>query len=206
MRANNPWMCRREFLKGLQRAPLALALGLLSGCAKRYLEVEDEPIPTNGLAVLINHYRRQNGLPEIPISRSLTTVAQKHVADLNNHHPQRACGERGNFHSWSNNGKWLGIAGEGAWKGCCYPDDHSKRHCMWDKPKEIANYPGNGYEIVHWKTSVATPQSALKSWKNSRAHRAVILNSGEWSDIQWKALGAACRGKYASAWFGEVKG
>ena len=127
------------------------------------------------------------------------------VIDLNTYHPEKTCGDKGNLHSWSNNGNWQGKYGESAWKGCCYPDDHSNKTCMWEKPKEITNYPDNGYEISHWGSGTVTAQSALASWKTSSGHNDVILNKGMWSNLTWKAIGAAYGGNYACAWFGEVK-
>ena len=43
-----------------------------------------------------------------------------------------------NLHSWSD---------KGPWSACCYTPDHAQAQCMWDKPSELTNYPGNGYEI-----------------------------------------------------------
>ncbi len=196
---------RRRFL-GMSGAGLfALGVGqpLLQGCKQKDVEALAKWLFE--LPNLINDYRKQNGLPAIPISDDLTAVALKHVIDLNTYHPENACGAQGNLHSWSNNGNWQGTAGVGAWKGCCYPDDHSNASCMWDKPKEIANYPDNGYEITHWGSGIVTAQSALNSWKGSAPHNAVILNKDQWTNFQWKALGAAYSGNYACAWFGTVK-
>lgn len=154
------------------------------------------------LAQLINAYRRQHQLAKIPISLSLTTVALSHVLDLNTQHPERTCGEKGNLHSWSENKGWQGDAGMGAWKGCCYADDHSNAACMWNKPKEITGYIGNGYEIVMQQSVTVIAQDALKVWKSSPQHNNMILNRGIWSEITWQGFGAVYGGNYACAWFG----
>lgn len=86
---------------------------------------------------LIMEYRKANGLPNISISTSLTNVAQTHVKDLQNNHPEN---EPCNMHSRSANGKWT---------PCCYTPDHAQAQCMWNKPRELTSYNGNGFEIAH---------------------------------------------------------
>ena len=177
-----------------------MTLGLMTSCTQK--QFETIILWMVELAEEINNYRKQNGLAAIPISDDLTAVALKHCIDLNTYQPEKACGDKGNAHSWSNNGNWTGAYGNGAFKGCCYAPDHSNAACMWDKPKEITNYQGNGYEIAHWESSTATAQSALISWKGSAGHNAVILEQGGWGP--WKALGAIYMGNYACAWFGKI--
>ena len=141
---------------------------------------------------LVNQYRAQNGLPAIPFSRSLSYVAQTHVRDLQNHPLSGTC----NMHSWSAYGKW---------SSCCYTSDHARAQCMWNKPRELTNYPGNGYENAFGGSSgyIATAQQALNSWKHSRGHNAVILNQGTWRKRTWRALGVGIYKGYAVLWFGE---
>ena len=141
---------------------------------------------------MINRYRAEHGLPPVPASRSLTVVAQAHVADLQANHPDDGdC----NMHSWSAKGKWTPV---------CYTPDHAQASGMWNKPKELTSYPGNGYEIAYgsWGAS-ADPQGALDGWKSSSGHNAVIVNSGSWSDDRWQALGIGMSESYAVAWFGK---
>jgi len=191
-------MSRRDFLKVSGFS--LITMGLMTSCTQ-----DQVATIVSGLVELseeINKYRQQNGLSAIPISDDLTAVALKHCMDLNTYHPEQTCGDAGNLHSWSGNGNWAGANGKGAWKGCCYKPDHSNAECMWDKPKEITNYPGDGFEITHWETSTVTAQSALNSWKTSKqGHNEVMLDIG-WGP--WKALGAAFIGNYACAWFGKV--
>jgi hypothetical protein len=205
-------MSRREFytVAGLGTLGIGLASLFSQGCTR---EMEQEivklllALPEIELVFLINKYRRQNGLSDIPISYKLMAVAKKHVSDLSTYHPEQACG--GNLHSWSTNGNWKG--------GCFDPNNQSTWPIMWDKPKEIANYTwqgektcfveGVGYENA---ASASTAQGALNAWINSTAgHREVILNqkgpTGDWSCVTWRALGAAYGGGYACAWFGESK-
>lgn len=141
---------------------------------------------------LVNEYRVRNGLPEIPFSRSLTFVAQMHVRDLNSHPPDGDC----NMHSWSSNGSW---------SSCCYTLDHARAQCMWNKPRELTSYPGNGYECVLGGLGQyqANATSAFEGWKRSHPHNAVLLNKGIWSKIHWRALGVGVYKNYASLWFGE---
>ena len=139
---------------------------------------------------LVNAYRVENGLTAIPASPSLCTVASVHTRDLvdNAPHSSSEC----NLHSWSN---------AGSWSPCCYTRDHAEARCMWDKPRELTSYPGNGYENAVSGTS--DPARALASWRGSSGHNAVILNQGIWESRTWRALGAAGHDGYAVLWFGS---
>lgn len=152
-----------------------------------------DPIELSGdLASIINQYRVSQGLTAIPISPSLTFVAEEHVKDLANNQPaQGNC----NMHSWSDKGNW---------SACCYTDDHAQAQCMWDKPREMTDYTGNGYEISAWSSGDITENQALEIWKASSGHHNVIINEGVWSNIEWNAIGAAIYKGYAVVWFGEV--
>lgn len=139
---------------------------------------------------LIIDYRSTLGLGDIPLSSSLTYVAQQHVNDLVENNPtSNNC----NLHSWSDKGNW---------SACCYTADHAEAACMWDKPRELTDYTGNGYEIAYFQSNEATPEEALSAWQNSSAHNDVILNNGSWSN-KWNAIGLGIRGKYAVVWFGN---
>jgi len=141
---------------------------------------------------LLNEYRVKNGLREISLSPSLTYVARKHARDLSENPPAGKC----NMHSWSSSGKW---------SACCYTSDHAQAQCMWNKPRELTGYPGNGYEVAYSVTSEYKKPSALSAinrWKKSREHNAVILNRGIWNDQHWQAVGVGIYGQYAVLWFG----
>lgn len=145
---------------------------------------------------LIMEYRSENNLPVIPISTTLTLVAQTHVRDLKNNKPdQDDC----NAHSWSSNGSWT---------PCCYTADHANAKLMWSKPRELTSYKGNGYEIACgsnnpvYDQSDVSAETALEGWKRSRPHNAVILNQGVWKD-KWNAIGIGIYGNFAVVWFGK---
>lgn len=145
---------------------------------------------------LIMQYRIESGLPVIPLSPALTFVAQTHAKDLAINRPDKgSC----NAHSWSNKGTWTPM---------CYTSDHAKAKLMWSKPSELTNYKGKGYEIVTMiygtRTDLMmTATMALKSWKGSASHNAVIINSGMWKKSDWKAIGIGMYNGYACVWFGE---
>ena len=141
---------------------------------------------------LIMEYREGKGLPRIPISRSLTHVAQVHVKDLYEYY--YSFEEQCNMHSWSD---------KGSWTPCCYTSDHAAASCMWNKPRELTSYTSEGYEIAYWRSSQLTPESALNGWKNSSGHNAVIINEGSWVNMEWKAIGIGIYMTYAVAWFGN---
>lgn len=145
----------------------------------------------------VNEYRRQKGLEDVPLSKSLTYVAQMHVWDLAEHNPHsRRC----NLHSWSN---------KGTWSGCCYTEDHARAACMWNKPAELTNYKGKGYEIAYWTDEPVSGDTyaykALKGWKQSPGHNMVIVNSGKWKKVKWNAMGVGVYKGYAVVWFGELE-
>jgi len=150
---------------------------------------------TLSLAEVINAYRRENGMASVPLSKSLTMVAEAHVKDLQENNP---VGGVCNGHSWSAKGNWT---------ACCYTADHAQAKCMWDKPKEITGgvYTGYGYEIASGATGYSgmTPQKALEGWKGSTPHHQVILNQGVWANRRWRAMGAAYSKSWAVVWFGE---
>ena len=139
---------------------------------------------------LIMAYRKSKNLPTIPVSPSLTFVAQTHSKDLAENLPDKgSC----NAHSWSVKGKWT---------SCCYTSDHAKASCMWDKPKELTDYNYPGYEISSVGSSHLTPQEALETWKSSKAHNNVLINGDIW-DTSWKAIGLGMYMGYATVWFGH---
>gem|GEM_PF-1453618 len=150
------------------------------------------------LANIVMQYRESKGLPAIPLSQSLSIVAQTHAKDLQENLRQENC----NMHSWSD---------KGGWTSCCYTDDHAKASCMWDKPRELTNYNDNGFEIAAnvWSSSPSLNQisaeEALEMWKNSPGHNNVIINQSIWDDHPWKAMGIGISQNYAVIWFGETK-
>jgi hypothetical protein len=152
------------------------------------------------LIMLVNRYREQRGLPSIEVSRSLTTVARLHASDLQHHTPNQGTDSRGmecNMHSWSSHGSWT--AG-------CYTSDHRFADLMRSKPREItANaYDGAGYEVVYWTSGQpTTPALAFESWSRSPDHRALLFETGKWSGIHFKAIGAAFSENYVVLWFGQ---
>ena len=139
---------------------------------------------------MIMEYRAQKKLPAIELSASLTTVARAHVEDLAAHPPKGRC----NLHSWSKSERW---------SRCCYTDGPKSYKCMWDKPRELTTYTGDGYEIAYWNGGGAGASDALAGWKKSKGHNTVIINKGIWKEVQWQAIGIAIYGEYAVVWFGK---
>lgn len=142
------------------------------------------------LYIGLMEYRSENGLGNIPMSFSLTKVAQSHAVDLTNHY--ESFDDECNQHSWSDNGDWV---------ACCYDDGHSDPDCMWQKPKEISNYEGVGYEIVAWSSDIEN--QAVNLWENSPPHNNMILNQDIWQTREWNSIGLGINGIYAVVWFGE---
>jgi uncharacterized protein YkwD len=149
------------------------------------------------LANAINNYRKQNNLPPIPISKSLSFVAETHVKDL--HDSAKPTGNC-NGHSWSNKGNWT---------PCCYTPDHAQAKCMWSKPGELTQMKATGFEITIGQPGEANAGTVLDSnkaismWQSSALHNDVILNRGQWQAMHWKAMGTGIIDSHACAWFSD---
>ena len=169
---------------------------MLSGYQRRAIDVK---IGTEELKLyqLIMDYRKANNLATIPLSKSLTYVAQQHCLDLVNNRPDSGiC----NMHSWS---------ARGSWTACCYTPDHLQATCMWKKPAELTTYTGDGFEIACTSgmgngLAEMTAAKGLESWKKSEGHNNVILNKSVWKDMKWNAIGIGIYKGYAMVWFGQA--
>ena len=75
---------------------------------------------------------------------------------------------------------------------------------MWIKPKEIAGYSGNGFEIAYYSSLGANAQEGLDGWKISPGHNPLLVNLGTWEKVAWKAIGIGIYKEYGLVWFGEV--
>ena len=140
---------------------------------------------------LVNSYRKQNKLPEVPLSKSLCYVAKLHVNDLRNNHPDTMdC----NLHSWSD---------KGSWAECCYGREKFNHTCMTSKPGELTNYPGEGFEIAFWESVDAEPDNVIDLWKSSASSNDLMLNRGVWKGTSWKSIGVGILDGYAVVWFGK---
>ncbi len=146
----------------------------------------------------LNQYRQLNGLHKIELSYSLTRVAQIHSQDLatNEPHKQRNC----NLHSWSKNGLWT---------ACCYTPDHAKAACIWNKPRELTRYQGDGFEIVFFSSfPYSSPgdyaKDAFVNWSKSPGHNLIILSRSRWKNLRWEAVGVGYYMGYATIWFGAL--
>ncbi|MBE0661028.1 MAG: CAP domain-containing protein [Bacteroidales bacterium] len=201
-----------SFFFHLQNHPMTIIHFLLPvfllfvpGCATQKLQAVDRmQLPKEiclnpyemELYQALNTYREKHNLPAITLSKSLTLVAQVHCRDLAINQPDkdRNC----NMHSWSRKGPWT---------SCCYTPDHKRSSCMWDKPKELTSYTGEGYEIAFFSTvsysnATAFAEDAMFNWMKSKGHNDVMLNLSIWKSIQWKAVGIGYFEGYTTIWFG----
>ncbi|MEQ8425310.1 MAG: CAP domain-containing protein [Cyclobacteriaceae bacterium] len=170
------------------------ALILFTSFSERTSVVEDDvcvSVEEKKLYELIMDYRKAKKLKSIPFSSKLTLVAQTHVRDLMDNYDYTTRGEC-NPHSWSDKGEW---------SSCCYTADHAKASCMWDKPREISGYQGDGFEIAYYSSGGANAVEGLEGWKKSPGHNPLLINSGTWSKIEWKAIGIGIYGQYGVVWF-----
>jgi hypothetical protein len=188
-------------MRGLTMVLLAVLLGSCAAPPREAPAGRPNPVVD-----VVNRYRADKGLPRIAVSTKLTRVAEAHVADLEAYYRK---GGSCNLHSWSKHGQW---------RACCYTPDHRDADCMHHKPQEITGaYDSPGYEIVaHYRETRSggggptevlgiTPAQALEIWQQSPAHHAMILNTRQWAEHPWRAIGAAIGTHYAVVWFGELE-
>lgn len=136
---------------------------------------------------IVNEYRTQNNLPEVPLSSALSVVANRHLLDLEKN-------VKSMTHGWSN---------------CPYDiKDQSTWNCVFTAPQRLGtDYAGRGYEnLYHNFMQPATPALALEAWKKSPLHNSLMLNLSFFKDDVYDACGIAIRGNYAALWFGSSKG
>ncbi len=138
-----------------------------------------------------NDLREAYGKPRLQHSSSLTYVAQLHVDDLMNNHPDTSiC----NLSSWSDKGNW---------SPCCYNSYIPNPECMWGKPKELTSYPYRGYEMVVYFDDKISLDSLMKLWSDSKEMLDMLLTRGAYEQKKWICMGLAMNDHYASIWFGQ---
>lgn len=133
---------------------------------------------------MVNEYRAQNNLPQIPISESLSLVANRHLLDM-------TLNLKSFSHGWSN---------------CAYDVNNEKTwNCVFESPKRLnSGYDGKGYEnLYRTKTGNANAALVLEAWKKSDLHNSLLLNLKAFKDIKFDAFGVAINGQYAALWFGS---
>lgn len=149
------------------------------------------------LANLVNEYRKSKGLKPLKVSKSLTFVARTHNNDQNLYYNENWKDKRGlpaNLHSWSNHGKWTPVM---------YTSDHKYAEGMWNKPSELTDFKVDGFEISAMGYFEADESAgfALKMWKESEGHNAVLTGQGNWNSLS--VMGVSINGRYADIWFAD---
>lgn len=168
---NSISISRRGFLEAGGKGLIALGLGgwILQAC--NYQGPLAMDLQSITLWRAINEFRDWHNLPVIPISQKLTLVAQAHVQDINQYHPEKNCiksngaedGHAWSMYSGSPYGCYEGI------KDANGNPVSSSSAVMVDKAKALQGYPGNAYEISCLGTFPADPQhtaadEALHCW------------------------------------------
>lgn len=74
---------------------------------------------------------------------------------------------------------------------------------MQEKPHELTDYQGKGYEIIYWENKDATADNAFDQWRTISVSRSLMTNFKKWEDFSWKAIGVAIEKNFAIVWFGE---
>ncbi|MDU1831760.1 MAG: cell wall-binding repeat-containing protein [Finegoldia magna] len=149
------------------------------------------------LANLVNEYRKSKGLKPLKISKSLTFVARTHNNDQNLYYNENWKDKRGlpaNLHSWSNKGKWTPVM---------YTSDHKYAEGMWNKPSELTDFKVDGFEISAegYFEADESAEFALKMWKESEGHNAVLTGKGNWNSLS--VMGVSINGDHADIWFAD---
>jgi len=137
---------------------------------------------------LINDYRAQKGLNDFRAEETLCETAWYHSWDQ-----QMSSYPKGiSKHSWGTNSK------DGySWNACTYDIKRPATYsCSGDKPKIFnSSWKKGGFELYFGQGIKAKASSALKAWKNSEGHNAMLT---EWLDM--KVFGAAIYRGSANAW------
>ena len=144
------------------------------------------------LAQSINKTRIAKGLPEVPLSRSLCYVADVHAKDLYFFHQG---GGNCSLHSWSDKGRW---------SGCCYENPKTDGRCMHNKPSELTDYSGLGFELVYWDNTTSCSENALSVWLQNTSTSAMWFNSKAYEIYDWNAMGVSIFKGYVIVWFGTI--
>jgi hypothetical protein len=153
-----------------------------------------------GLYHEITAYRAEHGLEPLPLSKALTATAGRHVLDTRENiwGAGLQLPDGANLHSWSD---------------AFYFADHRRPQVMWEAPARLGTgYAGTGYEIS--AAGVADIGAALRGWRNSPGHDAILTGSGGWDDVEMRAIGIGVEtspgpGPYAGGtvfhvWFGDA--
>lgn len=146
----------------------------------------------SALAQSINSTRVAKGLPEIPLSRSLCYVADVHAKDLYFFH--KGSGDC-SLHSWSDKGRWT---------GCCYDNPKTDGRCMHNKPSELTDYSGLGFELVYWDNTANCSENALSVWAKNESTSAMWFNGNSYEIYDWNAMGISIFKGYVIVWFGTI--
>ena len=147
-------------------------------------------------------YRFSLGLPALPLSHALTTVAARHVVDLVDNvvsYPLDTVAGQNRAHGWSD---------------ATYDGTNPATYIsMTDAPQRLATgYPGSGYEIVAaayagqnrvMRDADIGAAQALSIWQGSPGDNALLANTGAWTGVGWNAVGIALYHGAAAVWFGS---
>ena len=140
----------------------------------------------------INAFRQEHGLQPVPLSRSLTYVADVHAKDLYFFYNENS---GGSMHSWSEKGRW---------KGCLYTNPKTDGRCMHNKPSELTSYQGLGFELVYWDNTGNEADNAFSTWVENSDNRKMLLNDGAYVTYDWNAMGVRIFKGYVIVWFGTI--
>ena len=146
----------------------------------------------SALAQSINQARIAKGLPEVPLSRSLCYVADVHAKDLYFFH--KGSGNC-SLHSWSDKGRWT---------GCCYENSKTDGRCMHNKPSELTDYSGLGFELVYWDNTANCSKNALSVWAKNESTSSMWFNNKYYEIYDWNAMGVSIFKSYVIVWFGTI--
>ena len=84
-----------------------------------------------------------------------------------------------------------------------YTSDHKYAEGMWNKPSELTDFKVDGFEISAMGYFEADESAgfALKMWKESEGHNAVLTGQGNWNSLS--VMGVSINGRYADIWFAD---
>ncbi len=140
----------------------------------------------------VNAFREAHGLQAVALSRALCYVADVHAKDLYFNYDERS-GK--SMHSWSHKGRW---------KGCSYENPRTDGRCMHNKPSELTDYKGLGFELAYYDNTGSAGMNAYEAWIRHEKNRAFLLNEGTYLSFDWNAVGIKIFKGYVLLWFGTT--
>eukprot|EP01097_Dermamoeba_algensis_P003867 TRINITY_DN2620_c0_g1_i1.p1 TRINITY_DN2620_c0_g1~~TRINITY_DN2620_c0_g1_i1.p1 ORF type:complete len:610 (+),score=175.35 TRINITY_DN2620_c0_g1_i1:125-1954(+) len=154
------------------------------------------------LVLAVQKYRKDLGLPHLSLSPQLMGLAATHVNDLKENFASLEATGCNSPLSWS-----ASKTGKGRWSACCLSTKNTTdlTDCSVDKTAELlVGYEGLAKEIIVKIGEETSVERILEVFLVQKNFLSVIANTQNYRFVEWKTIGAAVDGGFASIWFGNA--